>query len=372
MSTGSNKERLEQNNQSLEEIKLNTENLPEFIEINNQDMEITLNGDYKADIGYTGLGNITVNVGGGAENLQDLLDEQSTLISELQSELNNKAKSDNNIKCEYKEDFIYYDLLLSRYIKRVDVDLINEIVKHHTECSTPSNNSLFYDMQSIEEIPMFDTSNMKNMKNMFSYCRSIKTIPELDTSNVTSMYQTFLECDNLETIPLLNTTKVVNMYQTFRKCKKLKSLPLLDTSHVTTMSDMISDCVEITTIPAFDTTRVTNMYRLAAGCSSITSVPQLDTSNVTDIRYAFWGNINLVDFPVLNLPKITNVSNMFYNCANLSDESLNNILASFTSAVKVTSNKKLSYAGLSEEQATRCQSLSNYEAFTTAGWTTGY
>ena len=372
MSTGSSKERLEQNNQSLEEIKLNAENLPEFVEINNQDKEITLNGDYTADAGYTGFGNITVNVEGGAENLQDLLDEQSTLISELQSELNNKAKSDNNVKCGYNEDFTYYDLLLSRYIKRVDTDIIEEIVRHHVECSTSSNNSLFYDMQSIEEIPMFDASNMINMKNMFSYCRSIKTIPELDTSNVTSMYQTFLECDNLETIPLLNTTKVVNMYQTFRKCKKLKSLPLLDTSHVTTMSDMLSDCWELTAIPTFDTNRVTNMYRLAAGCSSITSVPQLDTSNVTDIRYAFWGNINLVDFPVLNLPKITNVSNMFYNCANLSDESLNNILASFTSAVKVTSNKKLSYAGLSEEQATRCQSLSNYEAFTTAGWTTGY
>ena len=51
MSTGSNKERLEQNNQSLEEIKLNAENLPEFVEINNQDKEITLNGDYTADAG---------------------------------------------------------------------------------------------------------------------------------------------------------------------------------------------------------------------------------------------------------------------------------------------------------------------------------
>jgi hypothetical protein len=63
---------------------------------------------------------------------------------------------------------------------------------------------------------------------------------------------------------------------------------------------------------------------------------------------------------------------MFYGCISLSDESLNNILAMCTNATKITSNKTLEYIGLTSDQATRCQSLSNYSAFTAAGWTTGY
>lgn len=34
--------------------------------------------------------------------------------------------------------------------------------------------------------------------------------------------------------------------------------------------------------------------------------------------------------------------------------------------------KTLKYMGISSTQATTCQSLSNWSAFTAAGWTTGY
>ena len=41
-------------------------------------------------------------------------------------------------------------------------------------------------------------------------------------------------------------------------------------------------------------------------------------------------------------------------------------------ATSYTGTKTLAYIGLTSEQATKCQSLSNYSAFTAAGWTTGY
>ena len=47
-------------------------------------------------------------------------------------------------------------------------------------------------------------------------------------------------------------------------------------------------------------------------------------------------------------------------------------LSMSTKSGQITSNKTLKYIGLTEEQATICQSLSNYQAFTNAGWTTGY
>ena len=63
---------------------------------------------------------------------------------------------------------------------------------------------------------------------------------------------------------------------------------------------------------------------------------------------------------------------MFSNCPSLSDESLNNILAMCTNASSYTRTKTLAYIGLTLEQAEKCMTMSNYQAFLDAGWTTGY
>ena len=114
------------------------------------------------------------------------------------------------------------------------------------------------------------------------------------------------------------------------------------------MGSMFAYCDKLTEIPLLDTSNVTNMYGMFAYCTNLTTIPLLDTS------------------------KVTNMQNMFGSCSSLLDESLNNILAMCTNATKITSGKTLNYIGLTRDQATRCQSLSNYEAFTAAGWTTGY
>ena len=66
------------------------------------------------------------------------------------------------------------------------------------------------------------------------------------------------------------------------------------------------------------------------------------------------------------------MQDMFYNCMGLSDDSLNNILTMCINATSYTSTKTLKYIGLASALATKCTTLSNYEAFTAAGWTTGY
>lgn len=44
----------------------------------------------------------------------------------------------------------------------------------------------------------------------------------------------------------------------------------------------------------------------------------------------------------------------------------------FINMTKIASNKTLKYIGLVQEQATTCTTLSNYQAFVNACWTTGY
>lgn len=104
----------------------------------------------------------------------------------------------------------------------------------------------------------------------------------------------------------------------------------------------------------------------------ITKIPVINTSNVTDMSSMFSNYLNLEEVPSLDTNKATNISDMFVGCTKLSNESLNNILQMCINAVSYTGNKTLKTIGLSEEQATKCTILSNYSAFTAAGWKTGY
>ena len=63
------------------------------------------------------------------------------------------------------------------------------------------------------------------------------------------------------------------------------------------------------------------------------------------------------------------MSDFVSNCPNLSDETLNNILQMCINATNYTQTKSLSHLGLTAAQRSKCMTLSNYTAFTNAGWT---
>ena len=220
---------------------------------------------------------------------------------------------------------------------------------------------------------LLDTSAVTNMYVMFENCSNLTEIPQLDTSNVTDMRNTFAYCSNLTTIPLLDTSKVTTMYSTFLACTNLTTIPLLNTSNVTNMREMFNNCRSLTTIPLLDTSNVTNMIGMFAECSSLTEIPSLSTSKVTDMGSMFSACTNLTTIPLLDTSNVTSMEYMFDGCDSLSDDSLNNIL---TMCVNVPSTydrfKTLERIGLTSTQATKCTTLSNYSAFTAAGWTTGY
>lgn len=96
--------------------------------------------------------------------------------------------------------------------------------------------------------------------------------------------------------------------------------------------------------------RVTNFYNF---CYNLTSLEEIDLSQMDSYN-------------------ATSLTNMFYNCYSLNNNSLNSILDFCARAVSYTGTKTLRYLGLSQTQATTCQTLSNWNKFTSAGWTTGY
>jgi surface protein len=173
--------------------------------------------------------------------------------------------------------------------------------------------------------PLLDVSTLTNGTSLFDGCTELRLVPQLDTSNFTTFEYIFRGCSNLEYVPLLDTSKAIYMDHVFEGCSKIKRIPAFVTTSATVMNGMFYNCTSLEYVPEFNTSKVTNMRE------------------------------------------------MFKNCSNLNNESLNNVLAMCITATSVYGDTKSLYRlGITEAQANVCKTLSNYSAFTAAGWSTGY
>lgn len=229
----------------------------------------------------------------------------------------------------------------------------------------------------------FNTDNVTNMSNMFSGCRALTELDlrSFDTANVTDMSYMFTGCsqlididfgDNFNTSNVKNmedmfsynnalirlnlngfdTSNVTNMYRMFHKCIVLTELDLssFDTSHVEKMSSMFGSCYQLAKInfgnnfainaedmsymfynctslkeldlSNFNTCKANNMDSMFYGCNSLAAInfgDNFDVSNVTNMSNMFFScsaltTLDLSGFHTLN---VTNMQQMFSNCSNL-------------------------------------------------------
>ena len=78
-----------------------------------------------------------------------------------------------------------------------------------------------YKMQSLEEMPAWDTSNVTDMRNTFQGCVSLTTVKPWDTSKVITTQNMFNECVELVNVPVLDTSSITNIASMFYYCNKL-------------------------------------------------------------------------------------------------------------------------------------------------------
>lgn len=143
---------------------------------------------------------------------------------------------------------------------------------------------------------------------------------------------------------------------------------------------LFEGCTNLKVVRNLNSSNVTNMQYFFYNCSSLETVPDMDTTKVQNFKNCFYGCSSLKNVPVLGLPQYTqsvssnNFYNMYNNCIALTDASLNNILQMCINLGNkyVGGNKNLKYLGLTEEQATKCTNLSNWQSCASLGWTTGY
>jgi hypothetical protein len=163
-----------------------------------------------------------------------------------------------------------------------------------------------------------------------------------------------------------------SLYYKYYNDRDLVYMPMVDTKNITSIKQAFYNCSNLVFLPLLDTKNVTDMQYAFGGCNILEEIPKLDTRNVTNMQQTFSGCNSLRFVPIFDTQKVTSMTSLFSGCSKLTNESLNNILQMCINATSYTGMKTLHWIGLTSAQATTCTTLSNYQAFLNAGWTTGY
>lgn len=214
----------------------------------------------------------------------------------------------------------------------------------------------FEALTTIEHLDYLNTSEVDDMRLMFSKCTSLETLDlsSFNTEKVKHMYAMFDGATNLRSIKLpkgfigssvidLNATfkgceslteldlsgsnseNVKEMNEMFYGCRALSKLDLTDfkTGQVTTMENMFCICSTLETldVSSFNTENVTTMLGMFNNCSSLRSLdlPGFNTANVTQMSSMFnkCSSLRSLDLSSFNTRKVTYMQRMFEGCTNL-------------------------------------------------------
>lgn len=191
---------------------------------------------------------------------------------------------------------------------------------------------MFSSCTSLETLDLssFNTEKVTNMVTMFEnskHLRSLKLPKGFIGSSVTNLNATFKGCESLTELDLSgsNSENVTNMSEMFYGCKALSKLDLTSfkTGQVTTMENMFCDCSTLETldVSSFNTENVTTMLGMFNNCSSLRSLdlPGFNTANVTQMSSMFnkCSSLRSLDLSSFNTRKVTYMQNMFEGCTNL-------------------------------------------------------
>lgn len=128
-------------------------------------------------------------------------------------------------------------------------------------------------------IPLYDTSNVTNMSNMFQGTL-VAEIPLFNTSNVTNMSYMFAPGMGTNTktfteIPSLDTSNVENISFFVYNYSRLTTVAQLNLSKATTIQDFLSNCSGLTTLGGF-----TNLGKAFTGTSANAHTLNLSSSTL--------------------------------------------------------------------------------------------
>jgi surface protein len=170
----------------------------------------------------------------------------------------------------------------------------------------------------IKKLPSFDLNELVYAFELFANCINAEEIGNItNTSYLESAEGMFKGCAKLQEIPLFNTSNVWYMGEMFFGCDTITNIPNFDTSTCVDMHSMFQACGSLVSIPQLSTSLVENMNGMFANCKSLTTIPLLNTSNVSDMGNFIKGSTG---HKVKNLTD-TSLDNILQMCINATNYS---------------------------------------------------
>ena len=117
-----------------------------------------------------------------------------------------------------------------------------------------------YALKQIEGLEYLNTSEVKDMSEMFSHCPALTSLDlkNFNTRNVTNMYCMFDVCEALTSLNLqnFNTQNVTAMYEMFSGCEALTTIYSNTAWRCPKSDDMFADCTKLKGAVAYDKNKV--------------------------------------------------------------------------------------------------------------------
>lgn len=189
---------------------------------------------------------------------------------------------------------------------------------------------LFEALTTIEHLDYLNTSEVDDMRLMFSSCASLETLDlsSFNTEKVKYMYAMFDGAKNLRSIKLPKGfigSSVTDLNATFKGCESLTELDLSgsNSENVKDMKAMFYGCRALSKLDLtdFKTEQVSTMENMFCNCSTLETldVSSFNTENVTTMLGMFnnCSSLRSLDLSSFNTRKVTYMQNMFEGCTNL-------------------------------------------------------
>ena len=208
-----------------------------------------------------------------------------------------------------------------------------------------------YNLTDCSALMNLPTTALNSLREAFTWCSSLQTIPLFDISNVKNMNMTFYNCKKLQNIPSFNTVNVTSMASAFSNCESLTSIPELNTSKVTSLQSIFYKCTKLETVPLLNCQSCTDIYLIVSGANNITTLGGFQNlgqayKTTQSANYAYY-KLDLSKQTKLTEQSLINVLNNLYDIATKGCNTQQVILGSDNLA-KLTSEE--GQAALSQAQ----------------------
>lgn len=302
-------------------------------------------------------------VGGGKENLDTELNTQDTLLTNLETAVNNL---DDSTQYKRPSDWLAIPTLDTT---KDEIYILNGVVDNgvnmvgfkitgtgtidwgdgNTETFTNASQTSYFHTYNYNDIASTSWTEHNKTRQVlvhisgnrgaityfslavpYSYTNSDGVTVSLNINASSDIYEVKADVSSCEVYCGGNTLKAklesfdwsgnitnTSLGSMFYGCYSLQYVSQLNTINATTAGSMFYQCRSLKVAPSINTSNVLSMSYMFSECYSLQTVPQYDTANVTNMEYMFSQCYSLQIVPQFNTKSVTTMNGMFLGCTVL-------------------------------------------------------